>query len=79
VYGHTHVARQVALDVRAGKPLMYFNSGTWRRVVCPAELGAGSDAASRPFASWQVMSYLLFYRPEENRGYRFETWQGTRG
>ena len=81
VYGHTHVGRQVALDVRAGMPLMYFNSGTWRRVVCPAELGryAGSAADARPFASWQVMDYLLLYRPEENRGYRFETWQGTRG
>ncbi|HOX04862.1 MAG TPA: hypothetical protein PK280_00560 [Planctomycetota bacterium] len=78
VYGHTHVARQVAIDVRGDAPLMYFNSGTWRRVVGPAELGP-SGATARPFASWQVMSYLLFYRPEENRGYRFETWQGTRG
>jgi UDP-2,3-diacylglucosamine pyrophosphatase LpxH len=76
VYGHTHVARQALLDVRAGRRLMYFNTGTWRKVVSPAEFG---DERARRFAAWQVLSYLVLYRPEENRGYRFEMWAGLRG
>lgn len=75
-YGHTHHARQIPLDVRGGRRLVYFNTGTWRRTVRPAEHDPGKG---REFIAWQVMSYLVFYRPEENRGYRYEMWEGMRG
>jgi UDP-2,3-diacylglucosamine pyrophosphatase LpxH len=76
VYGHTHIPRQVPLDVRDRRRLVYFNSGTWRKTVRPAEHGSRDD---RDFIPWEVMSYLVLYRAGENRGYRFEMWQGMRG
>jgi len=76
IYGHTHVPRQVPLDVRGRRRLIYFNTGTWRKTVRPAEYGARGD---RDFVPWEVMSYLVLYRSDENRGYRFEMWQGMRG
>jgi len=76
VYGHTHIPRQVPLDVRGRRRLVYFNSGTWRKTVRPAEHGEKGD---RDFIPWEVMSYLVLYREGENRGYRFEMWDGMRG
>ncbi len=75
VYGHTHNALQEPLDVRGKRRLVYFNSGTWRKTVRPAEHGR----RGRDFIPWEVMSYLLLYGPEENRGYRYEMWTGMRG
>jgi UDP-2,3-diacylglucosamine pyrophosphatase LpxH len=76
VYGHTHIPRQVPLDVRGRRRLVYFNTGTWRKTVRPAEHGSRGD---RDFIPWQVMSYLVLYRRGENRDYRYEMWQGMRG
>ncbi|MHC4915089.1 MAG: hypothetical protein ACYTGB_06320 [Planctomycetota bacterium] len=75
VYGHTHNALQEPLDVRGERRLVYFNSGTWRKTVRPAEHGKGG----RDFIPWEVMSYLILYKESENRGYRYEMWEGMRG
>jgi UDP-2,3-diacylglucosamine pyrophosphatase LpxH len=80
VYGHTHGACQVPLDVRGGRPTMYFNTGTWRHTI---------NAVARPtddryaFIPWQVMSYVILYRPGEcaraGTPILYEMWQGMRG
>lgn len=77
VYGHTHDPKTVFLDLVESKreftEKIYFNSGTWRRahqaaIVDPTE-----------FASFHVMTYVLFYSDGERKGRRYETWNGQLG
>ncbi len=83
VYGHTHKAEQIPLDTVSlpGPPeemleKIYFNSGTWRKVF---ELTA-FDAENYEFIGWHVMTFLVFYLPEEREVDRhFEMWSASLG
>lgn len=81
VYGHTHYAEQVPLDI---VPLpkdgvlekVYFNSGTWRKVFEHTAF----DTESFEFIGWHVMTFLVFYlekEKEKNRNY--EVWSASLG
>jgi len=83
VYGHTHKAEQVPLDVIAlPAPLegslekLYFNSGTWRKVFVQTAF----DTDNCEFIGWHVMTFLIFYLPEErDPGRHYETWSASLG
>ncbi len=81
VYGHTHNPEQVALDKVAAaggkEEKIYFNSGTWQRVYEHACYCRGRD----DFLSWRVMTFLIFYGPDEKRPdkRRYEVWTGSLG
>ncbi|MHC5057006.1 MAG: hypothetical protein ACYTKD_20200 [Planctomycetota bacterium] len=79
VYGHTHHFEIVPLDVslKGEKRFdqMYVNAGTWRVVheqaaLCPAD---------QEFVGYGVMTYVAFFREDERRGRRFESWSGALG
>lgn len=81
MYGHTHVARQVPIEVIGEAPTeryrVYFNTGTWRPTH---RMLLGGDG----FASWKEITYALVYRPGEVvsgghiMGYpALEAWTGT--
>lgn len=82
VYGHTHRHEIVPLDtiiednetqsVKQDNQL-YLNSGTWHAYY---DLALNRPASKR-FVPYQTMSYLVFYRDNQRRGQRFETWQST--
>ena len=81
MYGHTHFARAVPLEVIGEPPTeryrVYFNTGTWRpthRVV----LG------NNGFASWKEITYTLVFKPGELTSGgaileypAIESWTGT--
>ena len=81
VYGHTHHHEIMPLDIIASDDdtechhnnQLYINSGTWHTYY---DLALYSPTSKR-FISYQTISYLIFYRDDQNRGQRFETWQGT--
>jgi hypothetical protein len=77
VYGHTHNFRHVPLGSDANHDdLVYLNSGTWRPRVSQAKDG-------KSFASYKEMTYLVFYRADEDLGSRdskgpsYELWNGV--
>jgi hypothetical protein len=77
VYGHTHHHEVVPLDAgpddAAATSQMYMNAGTWHSYY--------DLAIHRPeeekFVSYQVQTYLTFYRDGERGGRCFETWSGS--
>jgi UDP-2,3-diacylglucosamine pyrophosphatase LpxH len=76
VYGHSHTFRHVPMARNAnGEDLVYFNSGTWRPRVAQAK-------DHKSFASYKEMTYLVFYRADEDLGSRgskslsYELWTG---
>jgi UDP-2,3-diacylglucosamine pyrophosphatase LpxH len=76
VYGHTHTFRHVPMGrSRSRDDLVYLNSGTWRPRVSQAK-----DQTS--FAGYKEMTYLVFYRADEDLGTRssksvsYELWNG---
>jgi hypothetical protein len=77
VHGHTHRYEVVPLDVSMkGKTRfdqLYLNTGTWR---CVHEQ-ARSRPADHEFVGYSVMTYAAFFKPDERRGRRFETWSGS--
>ena len=77
VYGHTHMPELVPIDVLDTKqgPVeqVYMNSGTWRLVHALAH----NREPYEKFSSYYTMTYLGFYREDERRGRRFESWTGT--
>jgi UDP-2,3-diacylglucosamine pyrophosphatase LpxH len=83
VYGHTHKAEQIPMDTVSipGPPeemveKVYFNSGTWRKVFEPTAF----DAENCEFIGWHVMTFLVFYLPEEREANRhFEMWSASLG
>lgn len=81
VYGHTHHAEQVSLDIMtptAGGTTesLYFNTGTWRRVFEHTVF----DVDSFEFIGWYVMTFLVFYLPEEKeRDRSYEVWSASLG
>jgi hypothetical protein len=77
VYGHTHCHEVVPLDSNASTPRptsqMYMNSGTWHTYF---DLAIHKPEDEK-FISYQVLTYLTFYRDGERGGRRFETWSGS--
>ncbi len=54
---------------------MYINSGTWRRVHSLAV----KDTKEQEFISYNVMTYLAFFKGDERGGRPFESWSGAIG
>jgi UDP-2,3-diacylglucosamine pyrophosphatase LpxH len=77
VYGHTHHHEVVPLDSSPAAPQpanqMYMNSGTWHSYF---DLAIHKPEEEK-FISYQVLTYLTFYRDGERGGRRFETWSGS--
>ena len=76
VYGHTHQFRHLPMGRNAnGEDTIYLNSGTWRPRVVQARDG-------KTFTSYKEMTYLVFYRNDEDPGTRgrkgasYELWNG---
>ncbi len=81
VYGHTHHAEQVPLEViplPKGDVIekIYFNTGTWRKVFEQTCM----DEDKCEFIGWHVATFVLFYLSEEREKDRsYETWSGSLG
>jgi len=79
VYGHTHDYEVVPLNVRRTDSgilrQLYINSGTWRRVHKLVK----QEPESLQFYDYDVMTYLAFFKGDERRGRRFESWSGALG
>ena len=79
VYGHTHCHEVIPLDAcytdQGLFNQMYLNAGTWRRVHKLAK----SNPKEEEFMSYDVMTYLAFFKDDERSGRRFESWSGVLG
>jgi len=77
IYGHTHGHKIVPLDSVGDKNNIidktYFNTGTWRTV----HVRNAFNRKENEFTSWQVMTFIAFYRKEERRDRKFEVWNGV--
>jgi UDP-2,3-diacylglucosamine pyrophosphatase LpxH len=77
VYGHTHHHEIVPLDSFPNALLptnqMYINSGTWHTYYDLAIY----KPEEQKFVPYQVLTYLAFYKDDERKGGRFETWSGS--
>jgi hypothetical protein len=77
VYGHTHLAESVPLDASYADGYvlnqMYFNSGTWRRVLQQTRW----TSSECEFIPTECLSMLSFYYGDERGGRPYETWSGT--
>jgi UDP-2,3-diacylglucosamine pyrophosphatase LpxH len=76
IYGHTHQFEHVPFGCNAnGDGFVYFNSGTWRPRV-------EQTRDQRGFAEFKEMTYLVFYRADEDpaergsKGFSYELWNG---
>jgi UDP-2,3-diacylglucosamine pyrophosphatase LpxH len=73
VNGHSHFATMSPLGNVAGRPAVYFNTGTWRTVH-----QIGHDVGGRPtFLPYDAMSYLVFFPTGDPLGRDFEWWTGA--
>ena len=73
VNGHSHFPSMTPLGHIAGKPAVYFNSGTWRTVH-----QIGTHASGRPtFLPYHAMSYIAFFPDGDPMGRDFEWWTGA--
>jgi UDP-2,3-diacylglucosamine pyrophosphatase LpxH len=81
IYGHTHHAEQVPLDVvpipkQGVAEKIYFNTGTWRKVFEQTCF----DEDKCEFVGWHVGTFVLFYLKTEREESRcYETWSGSLG
>ena len=77
IYGHTHHHEIIALDsdgdLASQKNQLYFNSGTWHAYFDLAV----KDPNEQKFIPYQTLTYLNFYKDDERKGMRFETWSGA--
>jgi UDP-2,3-diacylglucosamine pyrophosphatase LpxH len=77
VYGHTHLAESIPLDASYADGYvlnqMYFNSGTWRRVLQQTRW----TSSEYEFIPTECLSMLSFYHGDERGGRPYETWSGT--
>ncbi|MCA9218779.1 MAG: hypothetical protein KDA71_00550, partial [Planctomycetales bacterium] len=77
IYGHTHHAEAVPLDASYADGYvlnqMYFNSGTWRRVLDQTRW----TTSEHEFIPTESLSILSFFHSDERGGRPFETWTGT--
>lgn len=76
-YGHTHHYEVVPLYVPIVDEVpfkqMYFNSGTWH----PLHEITRHKPQDQSFIQYKVMTVLTFYKDDERKGRRYETWTGT--
>ncbi|MBC8351435.1 MAG: hypothetical protein H8E66_05580 [Planctomycetes bacterium] len=76
VYGHTHHAEAIPLDASYADGYvlnqMYFNSGTWRRVLDQTRC----TSSEHEFIPTESLSILSFFHGDERGGRPFETWTG---
>lgn len=77
IYGHTHQHQIIPLDLAGPKrqQKIYFNTGTWRKVHVRTRF----DPRQREFIGWHVLSFVCFYRSNENSNHVFEVWHGALG
>jgi UDP-2,3-diacylglucosamine pyrophosphatase LpxH len=81
VYGHTHNAEQVPLDIMSPTAggvteALYFNTGTWRKVFEHTIF----DPDSCEFIGWHVLTFLVFYLAAEKEPDRnYEVWSASLG
>ncbi|MFH1147031.1 MAG: hypothetical protein V1736_04920 [Pseudomonadota bacterium] len=81
VYGHTHRAEHVPLDivpVPHGEVMekAYFNTGTWRKVFEQTAF----DQNNCEFMGWHVMTFVVFYlREEKEEDRNYEVWSASLG
>jgi UDP-2,3-diacylglucosamine pyrophosphatase LpxH len=82
VYGHTHSAQQIPLDIsgnaanQPGLQKLYFNSGTWRMVFEHTAF----DRQNCEFIGWHVLTFLVFYLAREKEAERkYEVWSASLG
>lgn len=77
VYGHSHHHEVVPLDfipdTKESISQMYMNSGTWHTYF---DLAVHKPEEQK-FIPYQVLTYLTFYKQDEHRGRRFETWSSS--
>ncbi len=78
IYGHTHHHEIVPLDsypVVKKRPTnqIYFNTGTWHTYFDLAVY----KPRQQKFISYQVLSYVTFFRDDQRGGRRFEAWSGS--
>ncbi len=77
VYGHSHHHEVVPLDfmpgLRESGGQMYMNSGTWHTYF---DLAIHKPEEQK-FVPYQVLTYLTYYKGDEHRGRRFETWSSS--
>jgi len=57
------------------RDMIYFNTGTWRQTWNKVAF----DKVNREFVGWKVLTYVAFYRAEENGDHSFEVWNGALG
>jgi UDP-2,3-diacylglucosamine pyrophosphatase LpxH len=81
VYGHTHQAEQVPLDLMPPTAsgvteALYFNTGTWRKVFEHTVF----DPDRCEFIGWYVLTFLVFYLAAEKEPDRnYEVWSASLG
>ena len=77
IYGHTHHYETVPLHtgMKDGKHFeqMYFNSGTWH----PLHEITIYKPSEQTFIEHKVLTFLTFYKDDERKGRKYETWTGT--
>ena len=61
--------------MKDGKPFeqMYFNSGTWH----PLHEITIYKPSEQTFIEHKVLTFLTFYKDDERKGRKYETWTGT--
>jgi hypothetical protein len=78
VYGHTHYQEVIPLNVcntsTAASDQVYFNTGTWRKIHEQIKCPSGEA-----FASYDVMTYLAFFKEDERQGHPYEFWSEILG
>lgn len=79
VYGHTHVAGTMPLEVSHAEGFVlqqtYFNTGAWQRVYRPTMQIAGRY----DFSPVDALTLSSFFTGDERGGRPYETWTGTLG
>lgn len=79
VYGHTHVAAAMPLEVSHAEGFVlqqtYFNTGAWQRIYRPTMPVAGRQ----DFSAVDALTLLSFFTGDERGGRPYETWTGTLG
>jgi UDP-2,3-diacylglucosamine pyrophosphatase LpxH len=88
IYGHTHEHTIVPMaQVRLSngtEDKIYFNTGTWRQTWNKAVF----DKGNIEFIGWKVLTYIAFYKENENEAqdgknenktHKFDVWNGALG
>jgi hypothetical protein len=76
VYGHTHIPELVPFRIggRATESLVYFNTGTWRRVHRSPTLNVSEDKTFT-FISWEEETAVLLYSDQEQQSLKLPPYE----